>query len=149
MRASAVLILVVGILCLFVLGIQTGRSVANLAAGNGWTFVSREALFTSIPGILSGDSTAGLAAITKPASQSQLWTCIVLVQSLTIVGCTALSMIAWRRWGPTRLHGMATTAEAEQLLGLTRLKRHARVIRPDLHSPRLKPSSIHTQGSEA
>ena len=37
------------------------------------------------------------------------------------------------RWGPARLRGMATAAEAEVLLGRTRLRRHAKVIRPDLY----------------
>ena len=143
------LAIVVGILCLFVLGIQTGRSVANLAAGNGWVFVGSEALFTSLPGVLRGDATAGLSSLTSPATQAQLWTSIAIVQFLVLFACAALAVAVWRRWGPTRLHGMATTAEAEQLLGLARLRRHARVIRPDLHSRPLAAPSVQTQGSES
>ncbi len=34
------------------------------------------------------------------------------------------------------MKGMASPAEAEAVLGLTRLRRHAAVIRPDLRRPR-------------
>ena len=40
------------------------------------------------------------------------------------------------RWGPSRVLGMATPADAEDLLGLTRLRRNAAIIRPDLHAPK-------------
>ena len=37
------------------------------------------------------------------------------------------------RWGPGRIQGMATRAEAERLLGRTRLRKVAAVVRPDLY----------------
>jgi len=40
---------------------------------------------------------------------------------------------AARRWGPGRMKGMASPGEAEQVLGLTRLRRNAPLIRPDLY----------------
>ena len=43
---------------------------------------------------------------------------------------------AWPRWGPGRLRGMATTAQADQMLGRSRLVRVADVVRPDLHPTR-------------
>ena len=43
------LALVVAVLFLVLMGVQIGRSAANLLAGNGWVFVDRAALFTSLP----------------------------------------------------------------------------------------------------
>ena len=37
------------------------------------------------------------------------------------------------RWGPHRVQGMATRAEAEQMLGRTRLRKASAVVRPDLY----------------
>ena len=38
-----------------------------------------------------------------------------------------------RQWGPARVRGMASRAEADALLGLQRLRKVAPVVRPDLH----------------
>ena len=54
------LTLAVTVLLLLVLGVQAGRAVANLAAGSGVSFPPRDALFTSVPGMLAGDAGAGL-----------------------------------------------------------------------------------------
>lgn len=124
---------VLGVLLALVAGAQAGRSLANLVAGNGWVFVDRMALFTTLGPLLGGQAGAALPAVTHPASAELYWTCVVLVELLVVV------VIAWAvkfgldRWGPARLRGMATAAEAEALLGRTRLRRHAKVIRPDLY----------------
>lgn len=127
------LALAVGTLFLLVMGLQVGRSVANLVAGNGWVFVDRSALFTSLPGILTGRAGAGLEGIAQPASSTMLWTCVVIVELATAIGCVMALVWGLRRWGPSRLHGVATRSEAETLLGRTRLRKHAKVIRPDLY----------------
>ncbi|WP_407344995.1 hypothetical protein [Pengzhenrongella phosphoraccumulans] len=121
------------VLLALVLGLQAGRSLANLVAGNGWVFVDRVALFTTLGPLLSGQADAGLPAVIHPAPVGLLWTSVGIVQLLVI------SVIGWAvkfgldRWGPARLRGMATAAQAEALLGRTRLRRHAKVIRPDLY----------------
>ena len=125
--------IVLAVLLALVLGLQAGRSLANLVAGNGWVFVDRMALFTTLGSLLSGQADAGLPAVAHPAPAELLWTCIGIVELLVVV------VIGWAvksgldRWGPARLRGMATAAEAELLLGRTRLHRHAKVIRPDLY----------------
>ena len=53
---------------------------------------------------------------------------LVLLLAATI----AATVWGLRRWGPGRMHGMASAAEAEQLLGISRLRRVAPIIRPDL-----------------
>lgn len=37
------------------------------------------------------------------------------------------------RWGPRRVRSMATRAQAEQMLGRTRLRKASAVVRPDLY----------------
>jgi len=121
------------VLFLVLMGVQAGRSIANLIAGSGWVFVERPKLITSLAGVLTGHADAGLEGLTSPATSSLLWTCIGVVQFLVLIGCVVGLKWGLARWGPGRLHGMATRADAEMLLGRTRLRKHAKVIRPDLY----------------
>jgi hypothetical protein len=129
-------------------GIQLGRSAANLVAGAGWTWPTTStgtgtvmsspigtAFWTSLPGILGGNPGAGL----PPSSSSGLAGRGLLWGSITVTEVTLLALAAWAgtylylRWGPGRMRGMATVSEAEKLLGVTRLRRVAPVVRPDLY----------------
>ena len=125
--------IVLGVPLTLVLGLQAGQSVANLVAGNGWVFVDRVALFSTLGPLLSGQASAALPGVTHPASAELYWTCVVFVELLVVVVIGWAVKLGLDRWGPARLRGMATAAEAERLLGRTRLRRHARVIRPDLY----------------
>ncbi|NMM16641.1 MAG: hypothetical protein HHJ14_05720 [Cellulomonas sp.] len=121
------------VLLALVLGLQAGRSLANLVAGDGWVFVDRMELLTTLGPLLSGQADAGLPVVIRPASVELLWTCIGIVELLVIVVSGWAVKFGLDRWGPARLRGMATAAEAEAVLGRTRLRRHAKVIRPDLY----------------
>ena len=124
--------IVSAVLLALVVGAQAGRSLANLVAGNGWDFVDRSGLFTMLGPLLTGQAHAGLPGVARPASAALQWTCIGLVE-LLVVGAIGWAVnFGLDRWGPSRLRGMATAAEAEALLGRSRLRRHAKVIRPDL-----------------
>jgi hypothetical protein len=144
---AIVLILVVVIL----IGLQLGRSAANLVAGAGWTWPNTDtgtgtvvsspvgtAFWTSLPGILGGNSGAGL----PPSSSSGLAGRGLLWGSITVTELTLLTLTAWAgtylylRRGPGRTRGMATVSEAEKLLGVTRLLRVAPIVRPDLYETR-------------
>ncbi|MBK8460759.1 MAG: hypothetical protein IPL43_11750 [Micropruina sp.] len=125
----------VAVLFVLAVGVQLGRSVANTFAGNGWVFVDRPRLFSSLAGIVTGHADAGLAGVVHPATQGVLWACLVVVELIVVVGCVVAAKAGLDRWGPTRVRGMATRGEAEALLGRTRLRRHAKVIRPDLYGP--------------
>jgi len=118
---------------LLLMGLQAARSIANLIAGNGWVLIERPKLITSLGGVLTGHADAGLEGLTNPATSSLLWTCIAVVELLVLIGCVVGLKWGLARWGPGRLHGMATRTEAETLLGQTRLRKHAKVIRPDLY----------------
>ena len=125
--------IVSAVLLVLVLGVQVGRSLANFVAGNGWLFVDRIALFTTLGPLLRGQANAGLSTVVSPASAVLLWTCIGIVELLLLTAIAWAVKVGLDRWGPSRLRGMATAAEAEALLGRTRLRRHAKVIRPDLY----------------
>ena len=125
-----------------VLGVHFGRAIANLLMGAGWTWPAQNELFRSLPAVLSGDSDAGLPAGAPGAlgvvpgelasrTATYLWIA-VSETTVTVLGAWGL-VEGLRRWGPWRLHGMATRAEAEKLLGVSRLRKVRTVVRPDLH----------------
>jgi hypothetical protein len=122
-----------GWLLLAGIGIQLGRSLANATAGAGWAWPSGRALYTSLPAVLAGDPTAGLALAGGAASLANLQAWLIVTQLVILAGYTTALVWAGRRWGPGRMKGMASPAEAEEVLGLTRLRRNATLIRPDLH----------------
>lgn len=123
---------VAGLLLLLV-GVQGGRSVANVLSGNGWHFVDRAQIFSSLPGIVDGNAEAGLVGIQHPAGAELLWSCVGVVELVLLAACVAALKWGLDRWGPGRLQGVASRSEAEALLGITRLRKHAKVIRPDLY----------------
>ena len=118
---------------LLLLGVQAGRSIANTIAGNGWIFIDRAQIFSSLGGIVTGRADTGLAEIHHPAGPGLLWSCIGVLELSLLVACAVALKWGLDRWGPGRLQGMATRSEAEALLGINRLRKHAKVIRPDLY----------------
>jgi len=126
--------IIAGVLLVLVLGIHIGRAAANLLAGAGWAWPAREELFRSLPGILGGDGAAGLPrAPHGGAGQSALWTSISACELLLLILLGWAFKIGLYRWGPQRVQGMATRAQAEQMLGRTRLRKASAVVRPDLY----------------
>jgi hypothetical protein len=124
----------VATLLLLVLGLHAGRAVANLVAGGGLTLPSRETLFTSVPGVVGGDAGAGLsgtAAYLAGPTALRVWVGVVDVPVLTLTVWVAT--VGLGRWGPGRIHGMATREEAERLLGRSRLRKVGALVRPDLY----------------
>lgn len=127
-----------------VIGIQLGRALANLLAGAGWTWPDTAtgavasplgtAFWTSLPGVLRGDSAAGLpiTADRDVAGPVLLGTCLLLTEAALLTAAILVGNYLYRR-GPGRMRGMATTAEAEKLLGVTRLRKAAAIVRPDLY----------------
>lgn len=118
---------------LLVLGVHLGRGIANWFADAGWRWPPTTALLTSLPAVLSGDANAGLdSALSSAASPAQVLGWVTAAEAVLLVASTVLVVVALRRWGPGRLRGMATPAEAEASLGLSRLRRVRHIIRPDL-----------------
>ena len=126
--------IILGVLLLLLLGFHAGRAMANLTAGAGLALTPRQALLTSIPGLIAGDAGAGLQPRPAPvAGAGLLWFWTLLAQVLNLAFIAWVSRIAWERWGPGRVEGVATRGELDQLLGLGRLRRVAPVVRPDLY----------------
>ena len=145
-----------------VIGLQLGRSVANLLAGAGWTWPDPDAgqfpspigtaFWTSLPDVLTGDSSAGLAqqeaSSDRLAGSSLTWGCLVATEALILAALSWLAIFVLQRWGPGRMRGMATATEAEHLLGVTRLRKVASIVRPDLHGKHAtaSPATSHVPG---
>ena len=128
---------VLAVTLVLVVAAHAARSIALAVAGAGWAWTSQAQLFTALPGIFAGDSRAGLT-VGPTASPGWLYTCLVLVELIALMLIMWAVIAGMRQWGPARVRGMATRAEADTLLGLQRLRKVAPVVRPDLHrkSPR-------------
>ena len=146
-------------LFVIIIGIQLGRSVANLLAGAGWTWPAGDgganagafgspigtAFWTSLPGVLTGHADAGLPSPTPDglAGRGLVWTSLALTEIAVVTATTWVAVYAYQRWGPGRMRGMATTADAEKLLGLTRLRKVAGIVRPDLYGKQSAAEPVH------
>ena len=120
-----------GVAFLGVVALQAGGSLALLIAGEGWQWPPSTALVTSCWGILTGDLHAGLTTTDQASGAVVLaW---ALAGALFIVGLAAATVVAVRVVAGRRFKGMASAGQAEQLLGLGRLRANRAVIRPDLY----------------
>lgn len=142
--------------------IQVGRGLATLVAAGDWTWPSAAAtpaasgsptsgvssplgaaFWTSLPGVLSGDANAGLAPpdqFDHPAGPLTVWSSVAAVELVLICVGIWVAIMVSRRWGPSRVRGVATRLETETLLGRARLRKVAPIIRPDLFAqhPRVR-----------
>lgn len=122
-----------GITCAVLLtlavGVHLGDALAHLTAGQAWAWPPPRDLFTSIPAVLTAQQPAAVNART--------W--IVTVELLLTGSLGWAGYSTWQRWGPSRLKGMATGEQAEQVLGVRRLRKVAAIVRPDLHARTPKP----------
>jgi len=120
---------------LLVLGAQTGRSMAVATAGHGWWWPTNDQLFRSLPGVLTGHAEAGLPLNGPAATPIALAIWIIVVELTLTLGGAIAGMWAWSRWGTGAVRGMASRAETNRTLGVTRLYKVRRIIRPDLYGP--------------
>jgi hypothetical protein len=125
---------VVAIMLVMVCGVHLGRAIANVVVGADWVFPGRADLFGSLPAVLQGDAGAGIHDLDGSIpSSTGLWTCIAATELILLIACAVLLKMVLDRWGPARMKGMASPAEAERLLGVARLRRVRAVVRPDLY----------------
>ena len=122
------------VLVLISFGVHLGRAIANVLAGCDWRFPRRVNLFSSLPAVLRGDAGAGLVDLHGPgASPSSLLLCIGTTELILLAATVLLIKLGLDRWGPGRTRGVATSSEAERLLGVARLRRSRKIVRPDLY----------------
>ena len=126
--------IIAAILLVMALSIHLARAIANLVAGDGWQLTPRSELLSSLPRLVSGDTRAGLPETSIAyASSGQLWFWIAATEVVAMVVVAMVLRWGLTQWGPGRIQGMASLAEADQLLGVGRLRRNATMIRPDLY----------------
>lgn len=124
-----------GLILVVALGTQLGRAVACWLSGDGLVFPDRSALVTSLPALLMGHADAGLpAGSAERVGVGLLRWSVAFVDAVVLVAAGWVAWWAMQRWGPWRLQGMASREEAQRLLGPTRLRKAAPVVRPDLRS---------------
>lgn len=117
-------------------GVHLGRALANLTVGAPWAWPATDRVFTSLTGVLAGDANAGLAAPHQSAPPWLLLTWIIATLIAALVVGTLAGRWITSRWGPGAVRGTATVSQARDVLGVRRLHRHQRIIRPDLARPR-------------
>ena len=118
------------VVILALVAVQAGRSLALALAGAGWHWPPSTTLVTSTAGILTGNLNAGLGSVAVAGEPWVAW----ITAAVLFVAAVIAAVVVAVRWVASRRHkGMATTAHAEQLLGLGRLRATRAVIRPDLY----------------
>lgn len=118
------------------LSVQAGRSVALFVTGQGWWWPNDQAAFSSTWGIIVGDVYAGLP-INGGSGPILAW--ILALVILAGFGY-AIGYITIRIIGSQKDKGFASRAHAEELLGITRLRKNRRIIRPDLYTNKVRSS---------
>ncbi|TRY19414.1 hypothetical protein FOJ82_00405 [Tessaracoccus rhinocerotis] len=117
--------------CIGVLSLQLGRSTALLVSGAGIWWPAPQQLLISTWGISQGNLAAGLPNTVTTTSQNELaW---ILAALFAAVMCAGGGWLLWRLRGHASAKGMASTEQATQLLGLVRLRKSRRIIRPDVY----------------
>lgn len=114
------------VLMALALGVHVGNGLAHLTGGGGWVWPNQRDLFASIPAVLTRTG----------AVRTGVGEWIFTVELLIIASLGWVAVSTWQRWGSGRLKGMATAEQAEQVLGVRRLRKVARIVRPDLHPHR-------------
>ena len=122
--------------------LAAGRGAATWLTGAGWVWPENGAgLTASLAGLLTGHPAAGLT--TADATGLPASSVVYLVVVLAEVAWLIVTLLAvgtwWRTWGPGMRQGLADRFEVEKVLGLSRIRRDRRVIRPDLYG---KPINI-------
>lgn len=136
----------VGVLLAYVLvalaDAQIARSAAYLLSGDGWRWPTQDTQLTSAIEIFAGHATAGLPGRHVPnIGHPLLVSSLILVELTALLALTAGLLEAFHRWGSARMFGMATHSDAEHLLGVTRLRGQAAVIRPDLYTRHIRQTA--------
>ena len=122
--------------------LPAGRGAASWLTGGGWVWPTTGAGMTaSLIGQLTGHLSAGLTAPTASAlpAAGVVYLLVAMVELAWLIVSLLALRAWWRTWGPGMREGLADRVEVEKVLGLSRMRRNRRVIRPDLYA---KPRKI-------
>jgi hypothetical protein len=114
-----------------------GLGVASALFGHGWVWPhGTDTISHVLGGLLTGHPGRGLDARQAPlvAAPAAVYLCVAVCELVLIVASIVVGVLfaRYRRPGDAR-GGMATRGEAEQVLGLNRLRAARDIIRPDLY----------------
>lgn len=116
--------------------LPAGRGAAAWAFGGAWVWPQgTQALLASIGGLATGHQTAGLDTAQSGAvpATSLVYTAITLGELLLVAATVVAVRMWWTTVGPGSVRGMASRAEAEQVLGRGELRKARILLRPDLY----------------
>jgi hypothetical protein len=144
-------VVLAGIVLLIVGAALAGLGVAAALFGGGWVWPHGTATIGHVlSGLMTGDPGQGLPASLQPRVPSRLavYSCVATLELLILIAAGASTVLFWRHLRPAG-RGMATRAEAEQVLGVSRLRQARYQIRPDLtgHHERVTVSNRHGDGT--
>lgn len=119
-----------------VLAALTGLALAAACFGSGWVWPhGTDTIVRVIGSLLAGHPGHGLPAgdTARLPGPGVIYGCIAVSEALLIgvIVAVALASSHWFRPGGAR-RGMASRWQAQQVLGRSRLREAARLIRPDL-----------------
>lgn len=131
-------VILAAVLLVLALAALAGLAVATAWFGGGWVWPhGSDTIGHVLAGLLTGHPGAGLptADLARVPSRVAVYTCIAIAEliALAVLIAGAAALHRWVRPGDAR-RGMASRWQAQQVLGITRLRANARLIRPDLHT---------------
>jgi len=131
------LVAIAAVLLALALAALLGLALASACFGGGWVWPhGADTIGRVLGGLLSGHPGRGLATAdtTRVPGRGAVYGSVAVSEILLIAVAIAVTMLAlrWTRPGDAR-RGMASRFEAQQVLGQSRLRESARLIRPDLH----------------
>lgn len=136
------LVMAAGAMLALALAALLGLGLASALWGSGWVWpAGSDTIGAVLGGIVGGAPGAGLPGPLRARvpGQAVVYSCIAGTELLMLTVAGTAGVLIWRYHRPVDARrGMATRAEAEQVLGLSRLRSTKAIIRPDLHG-RLAP----------
>lgn len=131
------LVVLGGLLICAALAAAAGVGAAGALFGRGWVWPpDNDHLVRTLGGLLGGHPGQGLPPelAAKLPGPRTVYGCVALAETLLVAALVAavIGVVRYRRPNDAR-SGIATRTEAEQVLGVSRLRSGRSVIRPDLY----------------
>ena len=120
-------------LCTAAWALLAGQGLAGLVTGRGWLWPESAMMMPALVGLMTGHVGAGLSAEAEGLAPALVYGLAAAVELTLLVATVATGVWVWTTYGPSRRMGMATRTEAGFALGMGRLRRIRKLIRPDLY----------------
>ncbi len=135
-------------LSLFAAALLATQGAVGFLTGHGWLWPTSPRLIPALGGLLTGQVGVGVDAPAGLPSAALVYALAVVFELALLAVSVWAAVRFWSTVGPGRRYGMATRAEAETILGVGRLRRVRKLIRPDLYGrPGRRPSLVRVRRS--